>query len=184
MALREMVEDGVPYPTLTGRAQFHIDHPWFLEADEGLPRHKDSPRAGGDLPLVVTGGHPRWSIHANNTTNRLLLETTRGHPVLQLHPADAAARGISDDDLVRVFNEVGEYRVPAKVSPGVRPGQVILYASWEPYLFPGWRDGTWVEPGMVKGLHFAGGYGHLGYAVLQWQPQQSDRVFRVDVERA
>lgn len=184
VALTDMVDGGVPYPTLTGRAQFHIDHPWFIEADEALPRHKDAPRAGGDLPLVVTGGHPRWSIHANNTTNRLLLETTRGHPVLQINTADAATRGIGDDDLVRVFNELGEYEVRAKISPGVRPGQVILYASWEPYLFPQWKDGTWVEPGMIKGLHFAGGYGHLAYAALQWQPQQSDRVFRVEVRPA
>jgi DMSO reductase family type II enzyme molybdopterin subunit len=184
VALRDQTERGVPFATLTGRAQFCIDHPWFVEADEALPRHKDAPAAGGDHPLVVTGGHPRWSMHATNTTNRFLLETTRGHPVVHLHPADAAARGVTDDALVRVFNDVGEYRVHAKLSPAVRPGQVILYASWEPYLFPDWSDGTLVEPGMIKGLHFAAGYGHLAYSVLQWQPQQSDRVFRVDVEQA
>lgn len=113
-----------------------------------------------------------------------MLETTRGHPVLHLHPGDATARGIGDGDLVRVHNDLGEYHVHAKLSPAVQPGQVILYASWEPSLFPGWRDGTMVEPGMVKGLHFAGGYGHLAYAPLQWQPIQSDRLFRVEVTSA
>jgi DMSO reductase family type II enzyme molybdopterin subunit len=183
VALRDHLEQGFPYATLTGRAQFYIDHPWFLEADEALPRHKDVPRAGGDYPLQVTGGHPRWSIHATNTTNPVILGTTRGHPVLELNPDDAARRDITDEDQVRVFNDLGEYRVAAKVSPGVRPGQVILYASWEPYLFPDWKDGTAVEPGMVKGLHFAGGYGHLAFSALQWQPIQSDRLFRVEVER-
>lgn len=182
VALRDQVQSAEPYSTLTGRAQFYVDHPWFIEAGEQLPCHKPPPKAGGDYPLQVTGGHPRWSIHATNTTNRYMLETTRGHPVMQMHPDDAAVRGIGEEDLVRVFNDLGEYRVRVKISPGVRPGQVVLYASWEPYLFHDWRDGTLVEPGMIKGLHLAGGYGHLAYSQLQWQPIQSDRLFRVEVE--
>lgn len=184
VSYRDHVEQGLPYPTLTGRAQFYVDHPWWLEAGEELPVHKPPPRMGGDFPLQLTGGHPRWSIHATNTTNRLMLETTRGHPVVQLNPADAVARRVADGDLVRVFNELGALQVHVKVSPGVRPGQVVLYASWEPYVYPEWTDVTAVEPGMVKWLHFAGGYGHLGYAALMWQPIQSDRLFRVEVEPA
>ncbi len=183
VAYRRHVEEMLPYPTHTGRAQFYIDHPWFLEADEALPCHKPPPKAGGDYPLAVTGGHPRWSIHATNTTTAVILETTRGRPTAHINTADAASRGISDGDTVEVFNDVGSYRVMARVSPAVRPGQLILYASWEPYLFEEWKDGTFVEPGMVKWLHFAGGYGHLYYTELQWQPAQSDRVFFVDVRR-
>lgn len=182
VAYHNHVREGVPFPTLTGRAQFYIDHPWFLEAGEQLPMHKEPPPAGGSYPLQLTGGHPRWSIHATNTTSPILLETTRGKPVITLNTDDAAARGISDDDLVRVFNDVGELEVSAKLSPAVRPGQVILYASWEQYLYRHWADVTEVEPGMVKWLHFASGYGHLGYSALQWQPIQSDRLYRVDVE--
>lgn len=182
VAYSDHVVNQVPFPTLTGRAQFYVDHPWFSEADEQLPRHKPPPRAGGDYPLQLTGGHPRWSIHATNTTSRLMLETTRGHPVLHMNPADAAARGIDDEGQVRLYNDMGDVRVAAKLSPAVRPGQVILYASWEQYLYPGWRDVTYVEPGMVKWLHFAGGYGHLGYSALQWQPEQSDRLYRVEAE--
>ena len=36
---------------------------------------------------------------------------------------------------------------------------------------------------MVKWLHFTGGYGHLGYSTAQWQPAQSDRLFRVEAEK-
>ncbi len=182
VAYRDHVERLIPYPTLTGRAQFLIDHPWFIEADEHLPRHKEPPPAGGDHPLQLTGGHPRWSIHATNSSSNMMLATTQGRPTIHLSPLDASARGIDDGDLVRVFNDVGELRLWARVTPAVRPKQVILYASWEQYLFPEWKDVTWVEPGMVKWLHFAGGYGHLGYSEQQWQPQQSDRLYRVDVE--
>jgi hypothetical protein len=72
----------------------------------------------------------------------------------------------------------------ARVTPAARPGQLILYNGFEPYQFPGWQDPSNVEPGMVKWLHFAGGYGHLRYRALHWQPVPIDRAVRVDVERA
>ena len=37
---------------------------------------------------------------------------------------------------------------------------------------------------MVKWLHFAGGYGHLRYRALHWQPVPVDRAVRVDIEPA
>ena len=37
---------------------------------------------------------------------------------------------------------------------------------------------------MVKWLHFAGGYGHLRYRGLHWQPVPIDRGVRVDIEKA
>ncbi len=68
VAYRTHVEEGVAFETLTGRAQFYVDHPWFLEADEQLPRHKETPAMGGDHPFCLTGGaspveHPRHQYH-------------------------------------------------------------------------------------------------------------------------
>jgi DMSO reductase family type II enzyme molybdopterin subunit len=184
VAFSKHVDDGLPFATLTGRAQFYIDHEWFLEADEQLPCHKEPPPAGGDYPLQLTGGHPRWSIHATNSSSQMMLDTTRGGPTVHINDEDAAARGIVDGQMIRAFNDVGSMKAPARVTPSVRPGQVILYAAWEQYLFPEWKDTTWVEPGMVKWLNFAAGYGHLVYTDLQWQPQQSDRLYRLEVEAA
>ncbi len=175
------VEHGLPYATTTGRATFYIDHPWFLEADEALPRHKEPPAIGGDHPLVLTGGHPRWSIHACNATNPVILETTRGHPTLVMNPVDAEARGIGEEDPVELSNDLGALRVRVRLSPTPRPGQVILYAAWEAYGFEGWGDSTQVEAGMVKWLHLATGWGHLRHMPMMWQPVHFDRVHRVEV---
>jgi len=41
-----------------------------------------------------------------------------------------------------------------------------------------------VEPGMVKWLHLAGGYGHLQYRGVHWQPIPIDRAVHVDVSKA
>ena len=46
---------------------------------------------------------------------------------LEIHPADAAARGIADGDRVRVWNELGEVRLPrARLDRDLRPGVVLL----------------------------------------------------------
>ncbi len=181
---RWQTEKKEPFPTLTRRAQFYIDHDWFLEAGEELPVHKEPPAQGGDYPLEMTGGHPRWSTNSTNMTNHVILNTHRGHPTAYVNDGDALARGIGDGDQMRVYNDVSEAFVEARVTPAVRPGQLIMYNGFEPYQFEGWRDTSNVEPGMVKWLHFAGGYGHLRYRALHWQPVPIDRGVRVEIEKA
>ena len=65
----------------------------------------------------------------------------------------------------------------------MRPGQVILYNGFEPYQHENWYGQADVEPGHMKHLGFAGGYGHLKYRVFSWQPIPADRAVRVDVEK-
>ena len=71
----------------------------------------------------------------------------------------------------------------AKISPSVRPGQVILYNGFEPYQHENWYSQADLESGHVKHLGFAAGYGHLKYRLLSWQPIPADRAVRVDVEK-
>ncbi|MBI4491834.1 MAG: molybdopterin-dependent oxidoreductase, partial [Chloroflexi bacterium] len=89
-----------PYPTLTRRIQFYLDHDWYLELEEHLPTHKEPPKAGGDYPLQVTGGHARWSVHSDWIDDALLLGLQRGEPTMFMSAEDAQARGIRDGDLV------------------------------------------------------------------------------------
>lgn len=183
--LKWHVENKLPYPTLTRRIQFYIDHPWFLEAGEELPVHKPTPAMGGrGYPLTMTSGHLRWSVHSIWVTNSTLSRTHRGKPALFMNPADAAARGVEDDDVVEVFNDVDSFKVHVKTAPATRPGQVIIYHAWEPYQYPGWRPYDSAIPGMIKWLHLAGGYGHLNYRPFAWMPQQADRAVSVEVRKA
>jgi DMSO reductase family type II enzyme molybdopterin subunit len=180
--LRNHIELGHPYPTLTRRAQFLIDHPWYQEAGEDLPVHKEPPPMGGQHPFRLSGGHSRWSIHAMNMSNPLLLETHRGKPFVLINQAVARAKGIEDDSLVRVWNDVGEFLVPARVTPAQRPDGLTVYNGFEGFHFPGGRGSNEVEPGMVKWLHLVGDYGHLSYTPTEWQPVPFDRCINVDCE--
>jgi len=180
--LRDHVERGAPYPTLTRRAQFLIDHPWFREGGEDVPAHKEPPAMGGRYPLLLSGGHARWSVHAMNMTNPLILETHRGKPFVLINDRDAAARGIADDAPVRVWNDVGEFVAPARTSPAQRPGALTVYNGFEGFMFAGGKGHNEVEPGLVKWLHLVGNYGHLSYTPMEWQPVPFDRCIPVDIE--
>jgi len=72
----------IPYPTYNRRISFYIDHPWFIEAGEQLPVHKDNPKMGGDYPLRMTSGHQRWSIHSIWITDDTLAKTHQGRPFM------------------------------------------------------------------------------------------------------
>jgi DMSO reductase family type II enzyme molybdopterin subunit len=180
--LRNHVEVGHPYPTLTRRAQFLIDHAWYREAGEDLPRHKEPPAMGGDHPFRLSGGHSRWSNHAMNMTNPVMLETHRGRPFVLINDGVAREKGIEDDALVRVWNDVGDFVAPARLSPAQRPDGLTVYNGFEGFMFRGGKGSNEVEPGMIKWLHLVGDYGHLTYTPTEWQPVPFDRCIFVDCE--
>ena len=181
---RWQTEKKEPFPTLTRRAQFFIDHEWFLEAGEELPVHKEAPLMGGDHPFVVTSGHLRASVNGMHSTDRTMMATTRGTPVAHINDGDAAARGIENGQDIRIFNDDATMVIQARVTPAVRPGQVVIYTGFESYLSPEWKDFANLETGMVKWLRLAGGYGHLRYRPLMLQPTPIDRGVRVDIQKA
>jgi anaerobic selenocysteine-containing dehydrogenase len=51
-------------------------------------------------------------------------------PHLDMHPQDAAARGIGDGDRVRVYNARGSYTLRARVNARPRPGVVVAPSVW------------------------------------------------------
>ncbi|MFQ5478974.1 MAG: molybdopterin-dependent oxidoreductase [Candidatus Binatia bacterium] len=177
------VDDKRPYPTLTGRQQFYVDHRWFLELGEELPRHKQPPTAGGAYPLTLSGGHTRWSIHAIWRDHDLMLRLQRGEPVVLLGDKDALDRGISDHDRVRVYNDISVVQARAKVVHGFPSGFATVYHAWEPHQFEGRRTHQDLSPAPLKVTQLAGDYGHLGWSYGHYEPGQVDRDTRVEIER-
>jgi anaerobic selenocysteine-containing dehydrogenase len=172
-----------PWPTLTRRMQFFIDHEFFVELGEELPVHKDPPAIGGDYPLLMTSGHTRWSIHGTWRDQKHMLQLNRGVPLVLIGSADAAARGIEDGDRVRVFNDIDSCELQAKVSPALPPHAVIVYHAWEPFQFPGRKSHAAVTPSPLNPTQLAGGYFHLQPRAAHGTPGSVDRATRVEVER-
>ncbi|HSR56854.1 MAG TPA: molybdopterin-dependent oxidoreductase [Candidatus Binataceae bacterium] len=182
--MRDQVERKVPYATTTRRIQLYVDHPYFIEADEQLVRYKQPPNIGGRQPLRMTGGHVRWSIHANWHTSEEMLKLHRGEPFAFINDTVATEKGIGDHDFIRVFNDYGEFLVRAKRTACVRPDQLVIYHAWEPYQHPNGMPQDGIMPGPPKGLHFAGGYRHFEYTLFSWAPTQNDRQTNISFERA
>lgn len=173
-----------PYPTLSRRIQFYLDHELYLEMGEELPTHKDPPLAGGNYPLILTGGHARWSIHANWRDDALMLQQQRGEPVVLMNPEDARQRGIADGAHVRVFNDLDEFQIMAKLTPALRPEQVLIYHAWENFQFKGGKGFQNLIPSPLNPVELSGGQFHLRPMLIAMQPSHTDRDTRVEVERA
>jgi len=177
------VERKNPWPTLTGRQQFYIDHQWFLEAGEELLVHKEPVDAGGKYPLRMTGGHTRWSMHSIWRASEELNRLQRGEPVAYISVDDARSRGINDHDNIRVHNDVGSFQLRAKVSPAVQPGTIIVYHAWEGYQFKDWATQNDVTASPIKPTNLVGDYGQLHYRMASYTMNHVPKEVAVDIER-
>lgn len=177
------IERKMPYPTQTRRMQFYIEHDWFLELGEELPAQKVDPKVGGDLPLRVTGGHTRWSVHSYHADDPILLRLQRGEPLMFMARQDAESRGIKDGDRVEVSNQVGAFQVMAAVTNVVRPGQVMIYHGWENFQFPGKRHFKNVMGSPLNPIEMVGGHYHIRPDATCFHPGFNDRDSRVEVKK-
>ncbi len=121
-------------------------HPVWREPREWLGA--PGIRATGNLATGQEGGE--WPLHliSNQPTRKLHSQLDHGawsragkvkgrEPIL-LHPDDAAARGIEEGDIVRVFNARGACLGAATLSDTIRPGVVQMSTgAWYDPAVPG-----------------------------------------------
>lgn len=178
------VESKRSWKTLTGRHQFYIDHPWYLELGEELPVYKE-PLGAKEYPLRLNTGHTRWGVHTSWRSHKTLLRLQRGEPMAFMNPEDCEKRNIRDGDMIRIYNKVGDMKATIKVSPQIPPGEVFMYHGWDPLLFEEGRNFN--APvgcaGMLKPTGLVGGYGHLQYRFFEWGSVQPDRDTTVEAEK-
>jgi predicted molibdopterin-dependent oxidoreductase YjgC len=77
-------------------------------------------------PLTLVTGRVLEHYNTGSMTRRTPNERLAREDVLEIHPGDAAARGISDGQRVRVASAHGEARVHARVTDRVPAGTVFL----------------------------------------------------------
>jgi len=85
----------------------------------GLYRYQPDPGTE-HYPLALI------SPASDRTVSSTLGELPRPDVRLLMHPDDARARGLEENDVVRIFNELGEVHCPLSVTPAIRPGTVSL----------------------------------------------------------
>jgi anaerobic selenocysteine-containing dehydrogenase len=115
----------------TPNGKVSIDAPGLGVPDYVPPYESadSAPELARQFPLAMISPPAR---HFLNSTfvNVVSLRSIEGEPLLEMHPDDAAARGIADGQLVRVFNARGEHRCKASVGARARPGVVHGLGVW------------------------------------------------------
>ncbi len=119
------------FPTPSGRCEFYSQR----LASQGLdgwpavlPNHET---AGPNSPYPLAMISPPARHFLNSTfVNVTSLRDAEGEPLLEIHPDDAAPRGIQDGDTVAAWNDRGRYRCKAAVTTRARPGVVVGLGIW------------------------------------------------------
>ncbi|MFD0669053.1 molybdopterin-containing oxidoreductase family protein [Ramlibacter sp. MAHUQ-53] len=128
------------FPTASGRCEFFSER-LARAGQDGLPGHLPNHEPAGSDPRhpLAMISPPARNFLNSSFANLESLRDIEGEPLLEISPGDAAARGIASGDVVRVFNDRGEYRCKARVCERARPGVVNGLGIW-------WRklglDGT------------------------------------------
>lgn len=119
------------FPSPSGKCEFFSAR-LARQGLDGLPDHVpnyEPPGSSTRYPLAMISPPARNFLNST-FVNLESLRDIEGEPLLELSAADAAARGIADGQVVRVFNDRGEYLCKAKVSPRARAGVVHGLGIW------------------------------------------------------
>ncbi len=83
----------------------------------------------GRFPLALISPPARNFLNSS-FVNVKSLRASEGEPWLDIHPADAAERGIVAGSYVRVFNDRGSLELRARISDRARRGVVVALSVW------------------------------------------------------
>ncbi len=138
-----------PLPTPSGRIELYSQtvadygyddcpgHPTWFEPYERL-----GTEAAERYGLHLVSNQPTTRLHSQfDHSDHSRAAKINGREPVRLHPEDAADRGITDGDLVRVFNDRGACLAGARISDALTRGVVQL------------STGAWFDPddeGMCK----------------------------------
>jgi anaerobic selenocysteine-containing dehydrogenase len=113
------------------------------DAPAGLYGYQPDP-ATEQYPLALI------SPATEKTISSTLGELRERAAMLHINPADAAARGISQSDAVRVFNALGEFHCPANLTADVRPGTIAFSKGvWRKNTYNGFTSNAVVPDSLT-----------------------------------
>ena len=118
--------------------------PVYEELVEGEEKHK------AKYPIQLLSPNTKNRIHSQFGNLRIISQFAP-HPYLEMNASDAIERGITDGDLVKVFNARGVMKVAAKLSFSIRKGCVSYY------------NGMWLSEGGTPNLFTKGRETDMGH---------------------
>lgn len=123
------------FPTPSGKIEFYSERMKQAGWDP-LPVYipeTESPEGSPDLhqkyPISLINAGAKYFVNSSFGNLKSMLAKEK-RPIIELHFEDAKARGISEGDRVRVYNDRGACFLYAKVGEAVPKGSAISFKSW------------------------------------------------------
>ncbi|MFJ3048089.1 molybdopterin-dependent oxidoreductase [Herbaspirillum chlorophenolicum] len=123
------------FATPSGKCEFYSEQMKAAGLDP-LPAYTppyesvaSNPQLGAKYPLAMISPPARNFLNSS-FVNVQSLRDTEGEPHLDMHPDDAAARGIADGDMARIFNDRGSMQARVRVTDKARLGLVVGLSIW------------------------------------------------------
>jgi anaerobic selenocysteine-containing dehydrogenase len=124
------------FPTPSGRIELYSEEAqqrWGLNPLPTFSEPVESQRStldeGLSHPLQLLTPNTKNRIHSQ-FNNLDMIRSVSSSPSLTINPEDAEARKIRAGQQVRVFNDRGELKLPAKFDYSIRPGCVSVSNGW------------------------------------------------------
>jgi anaerobic selenocysteine-containing dehydrogenase len=143
------------FPTPSGKCEFYSE--WLeKQGIDPLPFYNPPAEVADEalaerFPLAFLSPPARHFLNSTFANLARFREFER-EPHLDMHPHDAAARGIRDGDRVRVGNDRGEYLLRARVNGKPRRGVVVAPSVWWKKHSPDGRNANNVTSQRVADL--------------------------------
>jgi anaerobic selenocysteine-containing dehydrogenase len=112
------------FPTPSGKLEFFSETA-RQDGHDPLPGYVEPVLTQTDdaHPLALLAPASHWFLNTM-FANKPDLMKKAGGPRIELHPDDAAARGLETGDIAKVFNARGSFEAAVEVSDRVRPGVI------------------------------------------------------------
>ncbi|HVK93747.1 MAG TPA: molybdopterin oxidoreductase family protein [Noviherbaspirillum sp.] len=123
------------FPTPSGKCEFYCARMAAAGLDplpDYIPPYESvasNPALANKYPLAMISPPARNFLNST-FVNVKSLRDTEGEPHLDIHPDDAAQRGIEDGNRVRIHNARGAFIAKARVTDKARPGLVVGLSIW------------------------------------------------------
>jgi anaerobic selenocysteine-containing dehydrogenase len=123
------------FPTPSGKCEFYSERmekegldplPNFVAPVESV---RTAPKVAEKYPLAIISP-PAHNFLNSSFANLPSFLKAEKEPWLEIHRDDAGVRGIADGDMVRIFNDRGEFKARARVGYKARSGVVVALSVW------------------------------------------------------
>ncbi|MYN06725.1 molybdopterin-containing oxidoreductase family protein [Pseudoduganella aquatica] len=123
------------FPTPSGKCEFYSAQ-MLADGLDPLPAYiapyesrASNPELAARYPLAMISP-PQRNFLNSTFVNVTSLRATEGEPQLDMHPDDAAARGVAHGEMVRIYNDRGSFVCKLRVTDKARAGLVVGLSVW------------------------------------------------------